>query len=130
MTAAMKKAIAGLPGVLLGVILSMPLLVKGLIALQIADFASGFLLAWSTGVVSSDASRKGFTKKAIALLLVFGIKVLENVQPMGFELSAYVAGWFCLTELISITENAAKAGLPIPTKLTQALAQLQDKQGK
>jgi phage-related holin len=37
-----------------------------------------------------------------------------------------VAGWFCLTELISIMENCGKAGLPLPQKLTNVLAQLQD----
>jgi len=123
-----KKLIAGLPGILLGVIASMPVLFWGLIGLQAADFATGFLLAWSHGAVSSDASRKGFTKKAIALLLVVALKIAESVQPMPVELSAYVAGWFCLTELISIAENAGKAGLPIPAKLTKVLAQLQEKE--
>lgn len=124
----MKKLIAGLPGAILGVFASMPILMKGLIALQAADFITGFLLAWSTGAVSSDVSRKGFVKKAIALLLVIALKIAETIQPMPIELSAYVAGWFCLTELISITENAGKAGLPIPAKLTKVLAQLQEKQ--
>ena len=124
----MKKMIAGLPGAILGVFASMPILMKGLIALQVADFITGFLLAWSTGAVSSDVSRKGFVKKAIALLLVIALKVAETVQPMPLELSAYVAGWFCLTELISICENAGKAGLPVPAKLTKVLAQLQEKE--
>ena len=124
----MKKMIAGLPGAILGVFASMPILMKGLIALQVADFITGFLLAWSTGAVSSDVSRKGFVKKAIALLLVIALKVAETVQPMPVELSAYVAGWFCLTELISICENAGKSGLPIPAKLTKVLAQLQEKE--
>ena len=124
----MKKVIAGLPGVLLGVIASMPVLFWGLIGLQAADFATGFLLAWGHGTVSSDASRKGFTKKAIALLLVVALKIAETVQPLPVELSAYVAGWFCLTELISICENAGKAGLPLPAKLTKVLVQLQEKE--
>lgn len=124
----MKKLIAGLPGVLLGVIASMPVIFWGLLGLQFVDFATGSLYAWSHGTVSSDVSRKGFTKKAIALLLVLALRIAETVQPMPIELSAYVAGWFCLTELISITENAGKAGLPIPAKLTKVLAQLQEKQ--
>jgi toxin secretion/phage lysis holin len=123
-----KKLIAGLPGAILGVFASMPILMKGLIALQAADFITGFLLAWSTGAVSSDVSRKGFVKKAIALLLVIALKIAETIQPMPIEMSAYVAGWFCLTELISICENAGKAGLPIPAKLTKVLAQLQEKE--
>lgn len=126
----MKKMIAGLPGALLGVVATMPVLFWGLIGLQFADFATGFLLAWGNGAVSSDASRKGFAKKAIALLLVAALRIAETVQPMPIELSAYVAGWFCLTELISICENAGKAGLPIPRKLAQVLAQLQDDKEK
>lgn len=124
----MKKLLAALPGALLGVIASMPVLLKGLIALQVVDFATGFLLAWSTGAVSSDASRKGFTKKAITLLLVVALKVAETIQPLPVELSGYVAGWFCLTEVISIMENAAKAGIPIPKRLRDVLAQLKDKE--
>lgn len=123
----MKKLLAALPGALLGVIASMPVLLKGLMALQVVDFATGFLLAWSTGAVSSDASRKGFTKKAITLLLVVALRVAETIQPLPVELSGYVAGWFCLTEVISIVENAAKAGIPIPQRLRDVLAQLQEK---
>ena len=128
MTVEAKKVIAGLPGAVMGVFATMPVLKKGLIALQIADFATGFLLAWGHGAVSSDVSRKGFVKKAIALLLVVALKIAETVQPMPIELSGYVAGWFCLTELISICENAGKAGLPLPAKLTKVLAQLQEKE--
>ena len=128
MTVEAKKVIAGLPGAVMGVFATMPVLMKGLIALQIADFATGFLLAWGHGAVSSDVSRKGFVKKAIALLLVVALNIAETVQPMPIELSGYVAGWFCLTELISICENAGKAGLPLPAKLTKVLAQLQEKE--
>jgi toxin secretion/phage lysis holin len=122
-----KKAIAALPGAALGVILSMPALFKALLLLQALDFASGFMLAWSTGAISSDASRKGFTKKALALMLVLGLKVFESTNQLDLDLAGYVAGWFCLTELISIAENAGRAGLPIPERLRKVLAQLQEK---
>lgn len=122
----MKKAIAAIPGLILGAIYSMPTLLWGLLGLQVVDFATGFLVAWSTGAVSSDVSRKGFVKKTVALLLIVALQIAESVHPMPVELSAYVAGWFCLTELISIVENCGKAGLPLPSKLTKVLAQLQD----
>ena len=123
---AAKKLIASTPGVALGLFLSMPLLVKGLIALQIIDFASGFLVAWSSGTVCSETSRKGMVKKVIALLLIAALHVFQHVQPMGIDFAGMAAGLFCLTEIISIVENAGRAGLPIPKPLTDALAKLGD----
>lgn len=121
-----KKVIASAPGALMGLFVSMPILVQGYIALAVLDFASGFLVAWSTGTVSSDASMKGMVKKAVAILLIVALYVFQHVQPIGIDFAAMVAGLFCVTEVISIVENAARAGLPIPKPLTDALAKLGD----
>ena len=129
MTPAIKKMVVGLPGMVVGLWLSMSMALQSLLILQAIDFASGFLLAWSMGVVSSDVSRKGFVKKAIALLLVAGINAFTHYHPVGFDLASMMATWFCATELISIAENASKAGWPLPRFLVDALAKLSE-QGK
>jgi len=119
-----KKSVASLPGLIVGVWVSMSLALQSLLVLQAIDFATGFLVAWSTGAVSSDVSRKGFVKKAVALLLVAAIHAFTYGHPMGFDLASMMATWFCGTELISIAENAGRAGWPLPRFLTDALAKL------
>lgn len=121
-----RKLLSGLPGLALGMFFSMHPLLQCLIALQLADFVTGFLVAWSARTVSSDASRKGFVKKAVALILVLSVKAFADAYKLGIDLSAMLAGWFCVTELISITENAARAGWKIPRFLKRSLRSLQD----
>ena len=130
MTPALKKMVVGLPGMVVGLWLSMSVALQSLLILQSIDFATGFLVAWSTGSVSSDVSRRGFVKKAVALLLVAGINAFTYSHPVGFDLAAMMATWFCATELISIAENAGRAGWPLPRFLTDALAKLSDQSKK
>lgn len=128
-----RKLLMSAPGALLGVLMSMHPLFKALLALQAIDFITGVLVAWSNRTISSDASRKGFVKKTVALLLVLSVHVLTRAYDVGFDLAAMTAGWFCVTELISIAENAARAGWALPPFLTKALAAMRDKyeeQGK
>lgn len=123
-----RKLLAGAPGAALGVFLSLHPLFQALLILQAIDFVTGFLVAWSQGTVSSEASRKGFVKKAIALLLIVALRVLTVGYKIeiGFDLAASVSGWFCLTEVISIAENAARAGWALPSFLMRALHALKD----
>jgi toxin secretion/phage lysis holin len=120
-----KKLVVALPGALMGVFLSMTLALQALLILQLLDFATGFLVAWSSGAVSSDISRKGFVKKCVALLLVVAIHAFVSAQPIGFDLASMTATWFCATELISIAENAGRAGWRLPKFLVDALAKIQ-----
>lgn len=128
-----RKLLMGAPGALLGVLMSMHPLFKALLLLQAIDFVTGLLVAWSNRTVSSAASRRGFVKKTVALLLVLAVGVLTKAYSIDYDLAAMTAGWFCVTELISITENAARAGWALPPFLTKALAAMRDKyeeQGK
>jgi len=124
MSLSAKKFIASLPGLLVGAFLSMSLALQALVFLQLIDFATGFLVAWSTGAVSSDISRKGFVKKCVALLLVAAIHAFTHAQPVGVDLASMTATWFCATELISIAENVGRAGYKLPKFLTDALAKI------
>ena len=99
-------------------------LIQTLAVLILFDFASGLLYAWGAGTVSSDASYKGMGKKAMMLLLVGAANAYNATQPLGLDAGAAVAGFFCATELISITENAGRLGVPLPKVLTAAIAKL------
>ena len=99
-------------------------LIQTLVVLILLDFASGIILAKTTGSISSDASFRGMGKKAMMLILVGAAHTYNATQPMGFDAGAAVAGFFCTTELISIIENAGRLGLPIPKPLMDAMAKL------
>lgn len=99
-------------------------MLQTLLILILLDLASGLLYAWSTGAVSSDASYRGMAKKAMMLLLVGAAHAYNATQPLGFDAAAAVAGFFCATELISITENAGRLGVPLPRVLARAIEKL------
>lgn len=118
--AAVGLAVAAVSGMFFG----LHPMVQTLVILILLDLASGILLAWSTGSVSSDASYRGMAKKAMMLLLVGAATIYNATQPLGFDSSVAVAGFFCTTELISIVENAGRIGLPIPRPLMDAISKL------
>lgn len=121
-----RKALWGIPGTLAGLFWAMPWLFKGLLILMAIDFASGFIIAWDRGEISSAVSRRGAIKKAVALCLVLAMKVLCMAISLDVDLAAMLTGYFCLTEAISIAENAARAGLPVPPFIAKTLAAMKD----
>lgn len=99
-------------------------LIQTLCLLVALDFASGMLIAITRGELSSDASFRGMARKAMQFILVGAAHVYNATQPLGFDAGAAIAGFFCATELISITENAGRLGVPMPKILTRAIARL------
>lgn len=98
-------------------------LVLILFLLSILDVISGLLTAGIKGEVSSPASFQGMLKKAFMFLIV-GMAAALNPFVNGVPVLGGTAGYFCVTEAISIIENAGKAGIPIPPILTKAVKQL------
>lgn len=125
-TTASKAAWAAYPALIAGLWGGFHPLLQTLIVLILLDFASGLLYAWIAGAVSSDASYRGMAKKAMMLLLIGAAHTYNATQPLGFDAAAAVAAFFCTTELISITENAGRLGVPLPRVLAKAIKKLQD----
>ena len=112
------------------------------LAAMILDYATGSWAALSTGSWDSAVARAGLWHKLgsivamlVALLLDVALSAIINWGGLGFELpftykTAFlplVAIWYIVTELGSITENAARLGAPVPKFLTDCLAKLKDK---
>lgn len=117
----MKKFIA----VLAAVFVNVHPAVFGLFVLVLLDIMSGFARAAYSGTLSSDASFKGMTKKAIMLIIVavawivqFSIKL-----PYSIDLGPTVTTFYCICEILSIIENAKFCGVPVPDILTSRLQQ-------
>ena len=100
-------------------------ILEALLFAMVIDYISGLLAAYINPGMRLD-SRKGFrgiAKKIMILLLVSLAHFVD--QATGQTFVQIVAIWFFLgNEGLSIVENAANAGLPIPQKLRDTLEQL------
>ena len=103
-------------------------LVGVLLFMMTLDVVSGLLLAFSSKKLCSTVSWRGMSRKVIMLLLVGVGSILE---PFANELplSKLIAMFYITTEAISILENAAKAGVPLPRPLVDALVKLSSTEG-
>lgn len=97
-----------------------------LLYLMMLDVFTGLIAAWITKKICSTASYRGMLKKVMILAFVAAAMIIERVIPMPWATA--VALCFCVTETISITENAARAGVPIPRQWVEALKRARDEQ--
>lgn len=106
-------------------------LMYALIAFMILDYLTGVLVAVAQKELSSKVGFKGIAKKVIILALVAVGHILDtHVLGGGAVCRSAVSGFYIANEGISILENAAELGLPLPKKLVDVLKQLRDDDDK
>jgi len=88
--------------------------------LVVVDIVTGVLASLVNGQkLSSDVSWKGGIRK---VLKAISIGLAAYLDPyVGAPLGALVAGYWCADEGLSIIENYARAGLPLPRELQNVL---------
>ena len=102
-----------------------------LIVLMVLDYISGVMCAIEDKRLSSAVGFKGIAKKVLILMLVGVANVLDvNVVGGGAVLRGAVICFYLSNEGLSLLENAAYLGLPIPDKLREILAQLHNRSEK
>lgn len=101
--------------------------VIGLLALMFIDVFAGLFLAITRKTVSSTVSWRGMSKKAMVLLVILASAVLQQFVPMLPVLNM-VSLFYTCTEALSILENAALAGIPLPAGLKETLIKLREQQ--
>lgn len=106
-------------------------LLYALIAFCIIDYLSGVACAISDHNLSSQIGFKGIFKKVLIFLLV-GIGHILDTQVIGSGsvLRTAVIFFYLSNEGVSLIENAAHLGLPIPENLKDVLEQLHDRAEK
>lgn len=95
-----------------------------LICLLIAivlDYVSGLIKAYITKSLSSSIGFKGILKKVAILIIVMLAVLVDRVTVNNGGIRTLVIYYFVANEGLSILENLAVAGLPIPKKLKDAL---------
>ena len=102
-----------------------------LIVLMALDYISGVMCAIEDKKLSSAVGFKGIAKKVLILMLVGVANILDtNVVGGGAVLRGAVICFYLSNEGLSLLENAAYLGLPIPDKLREILAQLHNRSEK
>ena len=89
------------------------------------DYLTGLWVGYKMQNLNSKRAFKGLRKKLLILVILCGASLMHKLVPdLGFR--TLVGMFYCATELLSIIENAAKVGVPIPKKLKKALEQLKE----
>jgi len=93
----------------------------------ILDYLSGVGGAIVSGKgLSSAEGMKGIIKKfAIVLIIILG-NLLDQFMGTEFIMMGFIF-FFMANELLSITENYGKMGLPLPDKLKNIIETLRDR---
>ena len=102
-----------------------------LIAFTVIDYITGVMCAITDKNLSSAVGFKGICRKVLIFTLV-GIGNIVDVYVLGQGgvLRTAVIFFYLSNEGVSILENSAHLGLPIPEKLKEVLEQLHDREGK
>lgn len=99
-----------------------------LIAFVVIDYITGIMRAINDHTLSSEVGFRGICRKVLIFLLVGTANILDvNVIGSGSVLRTAVIFFYLSNEGISLLENAAHLGLPVPEKLKDVLAQLHDR---
>lgn len=119
-------ALGGWLGYFLG---GMDGLMIALIVMMTLDYVSGVMCAIIDKKLSSAVGFKGICKKVFILMLVGVAHIIDlHVVGTGSALRGAVICFYMSNEGLSLLENAAHIGLPIPDKLRDILTQLHDKE--
>ena len=101
-----------------------------LIAFTVIDYITGVMCAITDKNLSSSIGFKGICRKVLIFTLVgIGNSVDVYVLGQGGVLRTAVIFFYLSNEGVSILENSAHLGLPIPEKLKEVLEQLHERGG-
>ena len=100
-------------------------LILALLAFVVIDYITGVMCAIADKKLSSAVGFKGICRKVLIFLLV-GIANILDVQVIGTgsALRTAVIFFYISNEGVSLLENAAYLGLPVPEKIKIVLEQL------
>lgn len=106
-------------------------LLYALLAFVVIDYITGIMCAVVDKKLSSEVGFKGIFKKVLIFALVVIGHILDTrVIGSGSVMRTAVIFFYLSNEGVSLLENAAYLGLPIPQKLKSVLEQLHDRSEK
>ena len=119
-------ALGGWLGYFLG---GMDGLLIALLVLMVLDYISGIMCAIADKNLDSRIGFRGICKKVLTLMLVGVANIVDiHIVGSGSALRSAVICFYLSNEALSLFENAAHLGLPVPDKLREILSQLHNRQ--
>lgn len=98
-----------------------------LIIFMALDYVTGLMCGMYNKELSSQVGFKGLIKKCLILIVLIVAVLLDRLINEGtWVFRTLVAYFYIANEGISIVENAARLGLPVPKKLVEILSQLKE----
>lgn len=98
-----------------------------LLTLAVLDYISGVVAAALEGRLSSAVGARGIAKKTGMFGIVAVGHLIDTTLGDGHLIRDAVMFWYLANEVLSVTENAGRIGVPIPPMITKAVAMLRSK---
>ena len=102
-----------------------------LVCFMVLDYCTGVIRAFINKEVSSDIGLKGIARKTVILIVLIFAVLLDRLLNTGtWVFRTIVCYFYIANEGISLLENCAGLGLPVPESIQNALVQLKDGEKK
>ena len=129
------KFAALLGGAIAGIFGEWSVLLTVLAVVMVLDYLSGILVAaggrslkTEDGFLDSKAGFRGLAKKGFIVIIVLLATVLDRAIANGTMIfQTATTSYYVANEALSILENAALIGLPVPGAIQSALEQMREK---
>ena len=106
-------------------------LLIALVVFTVVDYITGVMCAINDQKLSSEVGFRGICRKVLIFFLVGVANILDvEVIGTGSVLRTAIIFFYLSNEGVSLLENAAHLGLPVPQKLKDVLEQLHDRAEK
>ncbi len=135
----LTKALAAAFGAVMSFVTGLPPMIWVMVAVMSLDYITGIMCGamgkspkTENGGLSSGAAFEGLLKKVLILCIVGLAALVDHAIAVsaGVEMAAVTGAcclWFVASEGLSILENAAAMGVPIPKVLMRALEIMREK---
>lgn len=99
-----------------------------LVVMMALDYLTGVMGGFANKNLSSAIGFRGLLKKVTILIVLIVAVMLDRLLNAGsWVFRTLVAYFYICNEAVSLLENSAKIGVPIPRKLINVLEQLKKK---
>ena len=121
------EILIAIPSTILYLLGGWDIALKCLVIVMIIDYITGVMSAFFNKKVNSRIGLKGILKKVGYLCIVALSVILDTISGETGVIRTLVIYFFVANDGISIIENIAKMGVPMPKKLIDVLEQLRKK---
>ena len=95
---------------------------------MLLDFITGLIFGFKSKTLTKEKSRDGLLKKSTILIILIVAVILDRLLNNGmWVFRTLIAYFYICSEGLSILENSANIGVPIPTQLVDALENIKSK---